>query len=473
MNSQSLLSLLLVVFIVGAGAAGVIFTIKRRRAVREGDFVRCKNCGYDVQGLRIADSEPSLCSECGTPLFPSAVRRQSAWVTRRASVVSLLLSLSGMLAFLVWNGGNWSRNTRLLPTPALILQSKIDTADRWGTISELAARGTRGELSADQLGVLAARGLDIQASDRPWKYEWGDLIEQARAAGRIDDQTWISYIERAIVADFEPEREAVIGKPIVMQVGLGADRGSGNGRWVGSVSAEIKYGGVGDDQASERFLLSVPGHGRGANTFSRHLPEGLGPGDHVISTTIKVRMFETMGDLERNALMHEFERTLEKPLRVHAAGYESHRFKFDAATAERIAAAVRIDQIALREVGGDVMASISFAFSDLPIAVGFEVKLRVNDESQVVIEKPLGLMAMFVIPAGHTVAAPRAYPLNDARPLISALAKANNRVDVVLVPTLDAARAQPNLNEIWGGEPIVIPGITVDVDPKFTNSNTP
>jgi hypothetical protein len=299
------------------------------------------------------------------------------------------------------------------------------------------------------------------------------LIEQARAAGRIDDQTWISYIERAIVADFEPEREAVIGKPIVMQVGLGADRGSGNGRWVGSVSAEIKYGGVGDDQASERFLLSVPGHGRGANTFSRHLPEGLGPGDHVISTTIKVRMFETMGDLERNALMHEFERTLEKPLRVHAAGYESHRFKFDAATAERIAAAVRIDQIALREVGGDVMASISFAFSDLPIAVGFEVKLRVNDESQVVIEKPLGLMAMFVIPAGHTVAAPRAYPLNDARPLISALAKANNRVDVVLVPTLDAARAQPNLNEIWGGEPIVILGVAVEVDPKLTNSNTP
>lgn len=179
-----------------------------------------------------------------------------------------------------------------------------------------------------------------------------------------------------------------------------------------------------------------------------------------------------MGELERNVPLHEFERTLEKPLRVHPVGYETHRLKADVATAARIAAAVRVDRVALREVGGEVMAVLSFTFSDLPIAVGFEVKLRVEEENQIVIEQPLGMVAMSVVPPGHTHAVPRSYRLNGAPAMLSALARLSNKVDVVLVPNLDAAKAQPNLNEIWGGEPIVIPGVSVEVDPRLMNTNT-
>jgi hypothetical protein len=115
---------LLVAFLGLIGYAGGLYLL-RQCIWKEADYPVCRECGYDLRGVRGGGDAVHTCPECGMTLDEETVQRASArftrWRTRFLSSTLVVLSsfvlgtciTVGVLALLGW----WERAHRRQPAP--------------------------------------------------------------------------------------------------------------------------------------------------------------------------------------------------------------------------------------------------------------------------------------------------------------------------------------------------------------------
>ena len=193
----------------------------------------CRRCGFGLNPR--GGVTPSTCHDCGEDLSrPHAVhvvQRRKRRATIAAAVATILLSTAWVtLASLAQ-----ARRARVIhhaPTAWLIdSASGADERARDAALAELARRVTDGELSPARERALVEQALALQADwRRPWARGWGDVIESARAAGRLSDAQWARYQVQSLSLVLEPAKPT-LGRNdrLVLNLFRGPDRVSSKG----------------------------------------------------------------------------------------------------------------------------------------------------------------------------------------------------------------------------------------------------
>jgi hypothetical protein len=197
---------------------GVGLLVVARRGRRAGDHPVCRRCGFDLFGL---PTDSQRCSECGADL----TRRRAVlagtqgrrWLPLAGGAVLLLLSGPPLVVI----GRTFLRPVDVTPyRPAAALIQDIDGADpaaRMTALVELTRRvPAGGGLSDRQLSGLIDRALAHQANRRArvWSAKWGELVEAAQDAGRLDGLRWSQYLSEAVTFELALRPRVRRGDPI-------------------------------------------------------------------------------------------------------------------------------------------------------------------------------------------------------------------------------------------------------------------
>ncbi|MDB5322287.1 MAG: hypothetical protein JWN40_3918 [Phycisphaerales bacterium] len=178
------------------------------RGRRIDDHPTCRKCGFDLFGLPATSLN---CPECGRDIK----RRRAVRVGHRRRFKSLLvfglmlfLLSSGWLGFLgvmIVRHDDWNRRKPL----AWLMRDVNSPVTRDGAIGELIDRVRRRELSDKEVAEIANLALAHQA-DRsvPWLAKWGQFLEAAQRANRLGAAQWHRYEQQALdtfVLEVRPE----------------------------------------------------------------------------------------------------------------------------------------------------------------------------------------------------------------------------------------------------------------------------
>jgi hypothetical protein len=178
-------------------AAALLLWARHGRRVNE--HPHCRKCGFDLFG-RPAGS--FICSECGADLRRNRAVRFGARRARRKVVAASLVVFLPSVAWLglaLWASVSQKPTALYKPVSWLVAEAAgNDAAARATAFAELSRRLARNELSGRQRGAVVERALALQADpQRPWDPAWGDLVEQAYAAGKLPADHWRRYVAQA------------------------------------------------------------------------------------------------------------------------------------------------------------------------------------------------------------------------------------------------------------------------------------
>lgn len=300
-------------------AAGLLIVGLRGRRVD--DHPLCRRCGFDLTG-RPAGS--TRCAECGADLTrPRAVRVGRRVRRRGALAIGALLLLAfimpaGVIGWGRAKGVDWNRHK---PGWWLVVETEgSDPVARDAALAELIGRLKAGTLSDDDLASLVGHALDEQgAPDTPWVAAWGEVVEGARAGGRLPDERWVRYLRQAIgpetlslhiargrpqdeievTVDFGPPRIARGTPNLLASVWLPLDewpRGETPDPPMRWPRAEPRW-----RRIRPRTIFLHPTAGvyfdQSEDLPAAHVaPEGAGPGTYTATMPVKLQVFEVPDD---------------------------------------------------------------------------------------------------------------------------------------------------------------------------------
>ena len=211
---------------VAASCGAVTLLMIGLRGRRLDDHPICRRCGFDLYGRGPRDL---ACWECGADLtrrgaiqLGSRVRNPIALTGSFALVLVAVAAVAQFASVRV--DGNWRAYA---PTNWLVRDAgSAQPAVRDAALSELTRRVRNGTLSADLHHSLVELALAHQADGRkPWAPAWGDLVEAARAVGRVSDEQWRRYQVQAVTFTLVPSLQPRwAAQTVSFQIGRGPDR---------------------------------------------------------------------------------------------------------------------------------------------------------------------------------------------------------------------------------------------------------
>ena len=271
---------------------GVALTIAGRRGRRTDDHPLCRRCRFDLTGR--PDTADRRCPECGADLAgPRAVvvghRR------RRAAVFGVGVAV--LTAAVVWGGVvGWRRAERVnwlryATVDALVRRAtSADPARRTPALAELAARFADGRLAGAKWDRTADAGLAYQGDPAmPWDPAWGDLLEEARAGGRLSDDRWARYAAQAtagVYATLRVRPRVRLGDPLPCEVVVHSGRvGRDCPLCVSGEHLWVRWGDEPEHEGKRWFPKRLADPYTTAVSFlwpADRFPPGLVPGEHAV-----------------------------------------------------------------------------------------------------------------------------------------------------------------------------------------------
>jgi hypothetical protein len=205
--------LLIPLIVVAIGAIAFWFGIRGRRM---GNHPTCKRCKFDLFGL----PETSMaCPECGADLRNA----KAACVGRRVRRPRIIwMSCALLVPGLIWTGGVGWIKFRDIATiqyePVWMLRRAASgrlPIDRDAALVELTRRLEIGKLSKDQIDGIAVLALGAQSDfTQPWVPAWGTFVEEAHQRNALTNQRWESYMRQGV--HFEIEARKIVGRGDVL-----------------------------------------------------------------------------------------------------------------------------------------------------------------------------------------------------------------------------------------------------------------
>jgi len=447
----------------------------------------CLGCGYDAAGL----APGAVCPECG------GVRRDGRrlgrwWPAVPLIAVVLLCAAAAAIGSSVAAARGLSVD-RIMPLS--LLRSQARSEEPAAAIDEIRRRMDQGRLSPKAVGGLIDDALALQADTlKLWEPRWGDLVESARAAGLVSDERWRTYARQAVVFTLKARSPVRVGDHTPLRIAQDARVGTGRMFGVEASAAPMALGGIkGTITYDPRFnvpLSSPPSIARYGNGDLRWYGPGGGGASWVLqpqevgaananiltwpaaeraghalaSIELNVKIVENSyagatGLMPRptsTAMLVEYPLTLTAPVEVVPAGTETVSLitgpsELEAQLREALQPVTpamndRFSPVPMLEREGQaVYAKGSFKIRNLPVPVAFEVFWRAGGREW--------RMGRLVVNRGGT---------GEFRPQQRAPVEGFDAatVDIILRPSPDAARGDPDMTEIWGGE-LAFPNIEV------------
>jgi hypothetical protein len=197
-------------------SCGLVLLVVGWRGRRVADHPVCRRCRFDLFGTP-ADS--TACPECGADLAGRRAVLPPGTRVRRPRLLAGGASL--MVLGIAWPvvvvTGVLHRIDLTPYRAASAVMRELtgnETAAR-AALGELARRMNAGELSDQQVNDVADRALARQANrSKSWAPWWGEFVEAARDAGRLDDARWSRYLREAVTLKLELRPQVRRGDPI-------------------------------------------------------------------------------------------------------------------------------------------------------------------------------------------------------------------------------------------------------------------
>lgn len=205
-----------------AALAGVVLFWLGVRGRRLNTHPACRRCGFDLLGVFPGGAN---CPECGAPL--GARRAVRAGVRQRQR--SLMTIGGGLLAVValaiatgVWFMFAGPSLNAYKPAYFLVLEGRhADAVMSREAAKELLARQSDGSLSDRQTAWAVSGALALQAdTGSVWVGEWGDLVERARAAGKVSDADYERFLRQSAVLALVARPSAARGETIPLAIGV-------------------------------------------------------------------------------------------------------------------------------------------------------------------------------------------------------------------------------------------------------------
>jgi hypothetical protein len=411
------------------------------------DHPVCRRCKFDLCGAAPGSTN---CPECGADV----TRRRTVRIGNRgrrhrmlAVAVTLLPVAVAPLAFLGWAGVRGVDLTRFRLASSVIGDVKGQGPDAISraALRELARRVAAGGLSDAQVNDLADRALKQQADrTQPWVHPWGEFLEAAHDAGRLDEARWSRYLTEAAGFDIVVRPAVRRGDAIPLTIQGGRVRVGRDGRFIVQHGAPAVYALPDVLLGRDPGGIAAPARlssGNSAGTWAESLirPDAdvlakLPDGPHVAQAVFNV----TITDASSKGRPFQQDVNLSAPFTLLPDAQPSVTVTRDPTITARFQKAIRIENVWM--AGG--AAYVSYGVGDLPFGQPFSVRLRAGDR-----EWQLG-SALVSGGGTHLLAGG---PVGGFDP---------THVDVIFHPDVDTAMRTTFISSIWKGD-VVIPDVEV------------
>jgi hypothetical protein len=200
-------------------AATLSLFVHACRGARVDDHPICGDCGFDLYGLPATSNR---CPECGVTFIRGKTRVGHRRRQPRTIVISAAW-LIGSLALLAV-GVAFAKNTVdwRVHAPVWLLRYETRGAASMGrdlAARELDKRLQGGALTDSQIRQMCDMLLEVQADQtQRWEGEFGDFIQDARAAGKVPDRDWNAYLKNIAVIRFDVPPEVKRDQPLEIRV---------------------------------------------------------------------------------------------------------------------------------------------------------------------------------------------------------------------------------------------------------------
>lgn len=451
------------------GALGVWLGLRGRRL---NDHPICRKCKFDLVGVyapnnatgggtgvspvRTNEDSPR-CPECGRDLKRKRAVRHGARRRRpRLAMGSALILLAGAggIGVSIWGSAtkyDWNKSK-----PEWLLMAELH--DGAGNINgraltELLRRALAGSLGESTHRQLALEGLARQSADRPpehavaswegrsedWAIHWGAIIVEAIQRDLLSEGATIRYLSNAMFRDLTVDPEVPADRPLRLQVRYQTDL-AGYNPVTPIVHADFLTVSL-DDDVLARHLgahdIRLWEHSGGFGSRVEIPLEGVEPGLHRLAVVLRYQYFG-QGATQPVVAWTEVEYF---HVLVQPAGTSAYEL-----------VAIQEDREAMRDVASEQFHSIRVTDSDwspqsknrhnnsrFPHPVCAEVVMRCSDGEfiiqHLILDAPGGGVIRFM--------GPDDFPTRD------------ERVTIILRPSLELARKHPLLQRFWGDDIVV------------------
>lgn len=437
-------------------AASIVLLIIGLRGRRVGDHPVCGRCGFDLFGNPGAARFP----ECGAELgLAGAVltghrqrRRGAIWL---GGAMLLGLAWAGVAGSFAARGVDF--NTYKPLGWLLRDMASANAATRDDALAELRNRLQTGRLGNADIERLTTRALDLQGDrSKPWVPAWGDLIESARAAGKLPDAAWARYARQAPVIGLEVRPRVRRGDVLPFWVVNGPARVGANSRLVLRTSSQdrrVTVGGLelppNPGSSTNNSLMTPGGSGKaGDNVNLAPLLDRLRDGPQTLRVVAALKVYDSWPEpgKERPPLATA-DMDVTVPWALDPADAQAVRAVNDPALRPGVERAVAVERVAFVP-GNYPYLSLNVAVNGVPVGVSYAVAVRTSDGREI----PAGGLAC---PKGTTN---HAWGLNA---MLNKDVPVPDTIDVIFRPDPKAAARTTDTFEASDGE-VVVRGVKVE-----------
>ena len=423
---------------------GVLLFIRGRRGVVIDDHPICRRCGFDLFGR---DDATTRCSECGADLQQAKAirighRQPRAGLVWSGAALSLLsvIALAGM--FWVSSGNvNWAAYK---PLWLLIRETEsVDAKSRDAALTEIVTRLAAGKLDDARILTLVDHALALQAdTTKPWIPHWGDLIEDAKAAGKLPDDRWQKYALGALAFSLDVRPEVRRGDPIYYWIREGKARvGRRTNLWARYTNAEWH---IDDVKIADHHGMSGgtgldlnASSATGSSIDSGKFADSIADGRHTLKMSVNVEIYP--GPNQRGEVIAETKVTISDTMTLLPADQPTVTVIKDPSHRAAIEKALKISYGPKLGEWQKGYLSCTIGVDGPPVGIGYEVFARWGGQ-----EKKLG---RFAAPAGK-----RNHGYGTGTEVGELTAE---KIDLILRPSIDAAISTTDVFEIWDGEIVI------------------
>jgi hypothetical protein len=298
MHMINLVSILAGTFLLGGGLGGLMLLRRGMRGVAIDDHPLCGRCGFDLIGL---PDGVNTCSECGANVgIASAIRIGHREKRPRLIVVGTLLLVSCLVISTVVLTSIVGAVQWIQYEPLWLLRRQAMSSTATPAGAEILRRIQGGALSDAQVQFLVDQVLLIQADPKQkWNPQWGDWVETARAAKKVLDGQWRSYLANAVAVNLVARSEIHRGEGLPLRTERpGARVGSKAQFWM-ETQQEYEKESVVSTRTSGTFRngSSLTAAGGGASTGVIRLdPQRVAAasdGPQTLKVRLKVKVYDT------------------------------------------------------------------------------------------------------------------------------------------------------------------------------------
>jgi ribosomal protein L37E len=411
------------------------------RGRRVDDHPICRRCGFDLFGRPEGSDR---CAECGYDLGrPRAMRdgrreRRGGLLGGGVALLLVALALAGGKTYTAYLASDVQANK-----PSWWLVRELDSGDpavAAAAAQELSNRVLTRTLVQRHIDDAVDRMLERQADEqRTWDRAFGDFIDGARQANQLDDARYHRYAAQAARFALIVRPRINRGDPLPFAIReLPARIGSQSTLKVHYTTTGSIDGLVVAGRVSSLTLLTNHDNDAVASamSFAPKVADQLADGRHEAKVVVHLEFHSTGARAEPTPLLWT-KKVLTAPFELLPAEPSAVEVVRDDALRPTIERAVRVTQADYEKWTPDEF-QIGLRLDAVPIDVAFDVFVRTADGK----EYPLTSIATVAGAAKSAVAGGR----------IAIPNLAGDGVELVLRPSVRAAKRTPDVFGVWDGE---------------------